>query len=177
MNTEVLVLNQDYEPLNVCAMPRAFRLVIGGKAEILAEGRPIRSASRSWAAPSVVRLRHRVRRPRPRAKLSRKEVFARDGHRCQYCGRGGVPLTIDHVVPKSRGGDSWAWENLVTACMACNHRKGDRAPEAAGLQLLRRPFEPRCDVYAIFLPYLRHDAYAAWRNFLFIDEGAAASGA
>ena len=111
MNTEVLVLNQDYEPLNVCAMPRAFRLVIGGKAEILAEGRPIRSASRSWAAPSVVRLRHRVRRPRPRAKLSRKEVFARDGHRCQYCGRGGVPLTIDHVVPKSRGGDSRSEEH------------------------------------------------------------------
>ncbi|NQW56884.1 MAG: HNH endonuclease, partial [Chloroflexi bacterium] len=81
------------------------------------------------------------------------------------------------IVPKSRGGDSWSWENLVTACMSCNHRKGDRLPEAAGLQLRRRPYEPRCDVYAIFLPYLRHDAYSAWRDFLFIGEGAAASGA
>jgi 5-methylcytosine-specific restriction endonuclease McrA len=151
--------------------------VLGGKAEILAEGEPIRSASRSWTAPSVVRLRHRVRRPRPRAKLSRKEIFARDKHACQYCGRAGVSLTIDHVVPKSRGGDSWSWENLVTACMSCNHRKGDRLPEAAGLQLRRRPYEPRCDVYAIFLPYLRHDAYSAWRDFLFIGEGVTASGA
>lgn len=177
MNSEVLVLNQDYEPLNVASLPRAFRLVLGGKAEILAEGDPIRSASRSWSAPSVVRLRHRVRRPRPRAKLSRKEIFARDGHACQYCGRTGVPLTIDHIVPKSRGGDTWTWENLVTACMACNHRKGDRLPEAAGLQLRRKPYEPRCDVYAVFLPYLRHDAYAAWRDFLFISDNAAASGA
>ena len=149
MNSEVLVLNQDYEPLNVASLPRAFRLVLGGKAEILAEGDPIRSASRSWTAPSVVRLRHRVRRPRPRAKLSRKEIFARDGHACQYCGRTGVSLTIDHIVPKSRGGDTWTWENLVTACMACNHRKGDRLPEAAGLQLRRKPYEPRCDVYAV----------------------------
>ena len=106
MSSEVLILNQDYEPLNVASLPRAFRLVLGGKAEILAEGEPIRSASRSWTAPSVVRLRHRVRRPRPRAKLSRKEIFARDKHACQYCGRAGVSLTIDHVVPKSRGGDS-----------------------------------------------------------------------
>ena len=125
MNTEVLVLNQDYEPLNVCAMPRAFRLVIGGKAEILAEGMPIRSASRSWTAPSVVRLRHRVRRPRPRAKLSRKEIFARDGHACQYCGRTAgqlrprESLTRDHVVPLSRGGTN-AWTNVVTACSGCS---------------------------------------------------------
>ena len=177
MNSEVLVLNQDYEPLNVASLPRAFRLVLGGKAEILAEGDPIRSASRSWTAPSVVRLRHRVRRPRPRAKLSRKEIFARDGHACQYCGRTGVSLTIDHIVPKSRGGDTWTWENLVTACMSCNHRKGDRLPEAAGLQLRRKPYEPRCDVYAVFLPYLRHDAYSACRDFLFISDNVAASGA
>ena len=80
-------------------------------------------------------------------------------------------------MPKSRGGDTWTWENLVTACMACNHRKGDRLPEAAGLQLRRKPYEPRCDVYAVFLPYLRHDAYSAWRDFLFISDNAAASGA
>ena len=137
MNGVVLVLNQNYEPLNVCNIPRAFRLVFGSKAEVIEyDHAEIRTVRGRYRAPSVIRLQHQIRRPRPRVKLTRREIFVRDRHTCQYCGRPAHDLTLDHVVPRHRGGGH-TWENLVAACKPCNHRKGGRTPEEARMRLIR----------------------------------------
>lgn len=168
MDGVVLVLNQNFEPLNVCNIPRAFRLVFGARAEVVEyDHTVVRTVRAAFHAPSVIRLQHQVRRPRPRVKLSRREVFARDGHVCQYCGRHGSDLTLDHVLPRHRGG-AHSWENLVTACMPCNHRKGGRTPEEARMRLARPPFEPRADLYSRFGPYLGDERNEAWRSYLFL---------
>ena len=131
----MLVLNQNYEPLNVCNLPRAFRLVFGEKAEVIEyDHQVVRTPRTEFRAPSVIRLQYLIRRPRPRVKLSRREVFARDRHTCQYCGRQTHDLTLDHVMPRHRGG-SHTWENLVTACKGCNHRKGGKTLDEARLRL------------------------------------------
>jgi 5-methylcytosine-specific restriction endonuclease McrA len=164
----VLVLNQNYEPLNVTNLPRAFRLVFGDKAEVIEyDHQVIRTVRTEYRAPSVVRLRHHVRRPRPRVKLSRREVFSRDRHTCQYCGRQAHDLTLDHVVPRHRGGGH-TWDNLVTACKACNHRKGGKTLDEARLRVVRVPFEPRSDLYSLFTPYLADERNEAWRSYLFL---------
>jgi 5-methylcytosine-specific restriction endonuclease McrA len=138
MNGVVLVLNQNYEPLNVTNLPRAFRLVFGLKAEILEyDHQVIRTVTQEFHAPAVIRLQHQVKRPRPRVKLTRREVFARDRHTCQYCGRQAHDLTLDHIVPRHRGG-SHTWDNLVAACKACNHRKGGKSRGATSTRCSRR---------------------------------------
>ncbi len=168
MDGVVLVLNQNYEPLNVCNLPRAFRLVFGAKAEVIEyDHQVIHTPRQSFRAPSVIRLQHHVRRPRPRVKLTRREVFIRDAHTCQYCGHQSHDLTLDHVLPRHRGGGH-SWENLVAACKSCNHRKGSRTPEEAHLRLVRQPFEPRSDVYSLFTPYLADERNEAWRGYLFL---------
>jgi len=141
--SHVLVLNASYEPLNVCTVRRAHVLVFKGKAEVIEQlGQPLRSATDTYAWPHVIRLLHYVRVPRAvQRKISRRALFARDGWRCQYCGSNGGKLTLDHVVPRSRGGDS-IWENVVTSCAPCNLRKGDRAPEEVGMRLITRPAIP-----------------------------------
>jgi 5-methylcytosine-specific restriction endonuclease McrA len=161
---QVLVLNASYEPLNVCTVRRAHVLVFKGKAEVLEDlPRPLRSASDTFRWPHVIRLIHYVRVPRAvKRKISRRALFARDGWRCQYCGSTGK-LTLDHVVPRSRGGDS-VWENVVTSCAPCNLKKGNRSLEEAGL-VLRHPPRPPTPVLFIRLaapniperwgPYLR----------------------
>src|SRR5580765_2656102 len=150
----VLVLNQNYEPLNVCNLPRAFRLVFGEKAEVIEyDHQMIRTPREEYRAPSVIRLQYLIRRPRPRVKLSRREVFARDRHTCQYCGAASRDLTIDHVMPKHRGGRH-EWENLVAACRNCNHRKGSKTLTEARMTLLREPRAPRADVRYLFGSYL-----------------------
>jgi 5-methylcytosine-specific restriction endonuclease McrA len=168
VDSVVLLLNADYEPLNVCDVRRAFRLVFGEKAEVIEyDHTEIRTPRELLRAPSVIRLQYHIRRPRPRVRLSRREVFARDGHRCQYCGRQTGDLTLDHVVPRHRGG-AHSWDNLVAACKACNHRKGGRVPDEARMRLSRAPFEPRCDVYSLFSPYLSDPRNEAWRDYLFV---------
>lgn len=168
MEGVVLVLNQDYEPLNVTNLPRAFKLVFGSKAEILEyDHLVIRTQRQTFHAPSVIRLQHHIRRPRPRVKLTRREVLARDRHTCQYCGRQSSDLTLDHVMPRHRGG-AHSWDNLVAACKQCNHRKGGRTPEEARIRLLRAPFEPRSDLYSLFSPYLEDARNEAWRTYLFL---------
>ena len=140
---QVLVLNASYEPLNVCSLRRAHVLVFKGKAEVVEQlDRPLRSASDTFRWPHVIRLVHYVRVPRlVQRKISRRALFARDGWRCVYCGTSGGRLTLDHVVPRSRGGDS-VWENVVTACAPCNLKKGDRLPEEASMILRRAPRPP-----------------------------------
>jgi 5-methylcytosine-specific restriction endonuclease McrA len=122
--TSVLVLNQNYERLNVCNARRALVLVDGGKAEVLEHAfGDLRTPSRIIPRPSVIRLVYMIKRPRPRVRLTRREVFMRDQYTCQYCGLKTRDLTLDHVIPRHRGG-AHTWENLVSACRSCNHRNG-----------------------------------------------------
>jgi len=160
----VLVLNQNYEPLNVCNARRALVLIDGGKAEVL-EHAPgfIRTPSTALPRPSVIRLVQLIRRPRPRVRLTRREVFLRDNYTCQYCGVRTRDLTLDHVIPRHMGG-SHTWENLVSACRACNHRKGGKTPEQARMHLRRQPFEPRASSAYLFHHYLDH--YVEWQKFI-----------
>ena len=164
IDRNALVLNQNYEPLNVCSVRRAFVLVYHGKAELLEDAdQQIYSVDRAFQLPSVIRLRRHVRRPQPRLRLNRREVFARDQHRCQYCGRHGLDLTLDHIKPRHRGG-CHEWENIVAACQGCNHRKAGRSPQEAGMRLLQEPVRPTATYAAMFGHY--QDRYREWRPFL-----------
>lgn len=145
-----LALNASFEPLTMLPVRRALRLIIEQKAEILEvdETRVFRSERRQLPCPSVIRLVRFVHVPRKfRRQVTNTFLFARDGYRCQYCGRhrselrGREFLTRDHVIPLSRGGDN-SWQNVVSACSPCNNRKGNLLPEEAGLRLLRQPTEP-----------------------------------
>jgi 5-methylcytosine-specific restriction endonuclease McrA len=160
----VLVLNANYEPLNVCSIRRAVGLMITGKAEMILNGRGgIHTASLVYPRPSIVRLSHMVHRPRMRVKLTRREIFRRDNYTCQYCGHRSSTLTVDHVVPRHRGG-AHSWENLVAACPQCNRRKGGRTPQQAGMRLLSMPKEPKASPVYIFGHLL--DDHAEWDNYL-----------
>ncbi len=142
MDSPVLVLNANFEPLGTCTTRRAMGLLLNGKVEIIAtRSELIRTPTRQFPRPSIIRLSAMVVRPHPHISLTKKEVFRRDRYTCQYCGQLGHPLTLDHVFPRRRGGLS-TWENLVTACPACNRRKGDRTPEEAGMRLRRQPSRP-----------------------------------
>lgn len=160
----VLVLNQNYEPLNVCNVRRALVLVLRGKAEVIESASAFfHTATRALRLPSVIRLVSYIRRPRPRVRLTRKEIFNRDGWTCVYCGRYTRDLTIDHVVPRHRGGPH-TWDNLVSACKTCNHRKAGRTPQEARMHMLLQPAEPRVGVYHSFMPYLENEV--EWRKFV-----------
>lgn len=138
-----LVLNATYEPLSIVPARRAVCLVIDDKADLVEHEADleIRSVSMSIPMPLVVRLRYVVKVPHHRrASLSRRAVFARDGHRCQYCGD--AADSIDHVVPRSRGGEH-VWDNVTAACRSCNLRKRDRTPDEAGMPLRSLPRTPR----------------------------------
>src|SRR5215212_6556171 len=166
VNASVLVLNQNYEPLNVCNTRRALVLVIDGKAEVLeAYDCTVASASRVFQSPSVIRLIYMIRRPRPKVKLTRREVFIRDGYTCQYCGRQAGDLTIDHVIPRSRGGPH-TWDNLVSACKTCNHRKGGKSLGEARMQLKTIPKEPSAGIYYTIERRLDTALNAGWEKFL-----------
>jgi 5-methylcytosine-specific restriction endonuclease McrA len=137
-----LVLNATYEPLCVVSARRAVVLVLGEKADVLHEtGAAMRSERLAVPIPSVIRLRYFVKVPFVRrAALNRRAVFARDAARCQYCA--GPADSIDHVVPRSRGGEH-VWENVVAACRPCNTAKRDRLLSEAGMRLRRHPRVPR----------------------------------
>jgi 5-methylcytosine-specific restriction endonuclease McrA len=168
---QVLVLNASYEPLNVCTVRRAYVLVFKGKAEVLESlDRPLRSATDTYRRPHVIRLVHYVRVPRTvQRKISRRALFARDGWKCVYCGTAGGRLTLDHVVPRSRGGDS-VWENVVTSCAPCNLRKGNRLLEELSMQL-HKP--PRAPAAALFIRLATPSIPTGWRPYL-RGHGAAA---
>jgi 5-methylcytosine-specific restriction endonuclease McrA len=140
--SRALVLNASYEPLCVVSTRRALLLVLDEKAELVhVTGRYFHSERNMFAEPSVVRLAHYVRVPyQARIALNRRAVFARDGHRCQYCGS--AAENIDHVIPRSKGGPH-AWDNVVAACRPCNSRKRDRLLEDSGMKLRRNPSIPR----------------------------------
>jgi 5-methylcytosine-specific restriction endonuclease McrA len=170
---QVLVLNASYEPLNVTTVRRAHVLVFKGKAEVIEElDRPLASATRVFPWPHVIRLVHYVRVPRAaQRKISRRALFARDGWRCMYCGQNGGRLTLDHVVPRSRGGES-IWENVVTSCAPCNLRKGNRLLTEAGMELR---VQPRAPAPVLFIRLAAPKVPQGWRTYL--PDGAFAEAA
>jgi len=160
----VLVLNQNYEPLNVCLVRRAIVLLFCGKAEVVQNGfGQIHSISNTFALPSIIRLIYMVKHPRHQRKLTRIEVFNRDGHACQYCGKESRTLTLDHVIPRYRGGEH-RWENVVSCCVRCNRHKAGRTPDEANMRLIRRPRCPQPDGFYIPPYYLQ--TYSEWRKFV-----------
>ena len=167
LNDPVLILNQNYEPLHVCHVRRAILLILNGKAEVVENNSSvIHSASFTMISPSVVRLGRLVRRPRPVPNLTRRRVFIRDGYTCQYCGRQVRDLTLDHVIPRHRGGQH-TWNNVVSACKACNQRKAGRTPQEAGMRLLKKPAQPSGgDPYLLYPFRIPNE----WRAYLGIEQ-------
>lgn len=164
MEALVLVLNANFEPINVCNTRRAIGLMLSGKAALIANGRgEIKTVSRSFALPSVIRLETMVQRPRPHIKMTRREVFRRDNYTCQYCGRKVPNLTIDHVMPRHLGG-MHIWTNVVAACPNCNHRKGGRKLEESHMSLLQPPREPPASAHYIFGRHI--DDNIEWMPFI-----------
>jgi 5-methylcytosine-specific restriction endonuclease McrA len=162
--TDVLLLNFSYEPLGTVSVQRAVRMLFSRKAEILHDtGRVIRSEKMAFPLPSVVRLLYYVTHRRKSVALTKKNVLLRDDYRCAYClAHCGGQMTVDHVVPKSRGGTS-SWENLVACCAHCNGRKRDRTPEEAGMPLRRKPHVPK---HIPWLVVRRNTQPAEWANYL-----------
>ncbi len=164
MDSPVLLLNGNYQPLHVCTVKRAMGLILAGKAMVVENGRGfIHTVSQAFERPSVIRLLYVVHPPRPRVRLSKREILRRDGYRCQYCGRPAANMTIDHVVPRFRGGEH-CWENLVAACPQCNRRKGGRTLEEARMRLLRQPFQPRPTAAYLFGTYLKENK--EWAKYI-----------
>jgi 5-methylcytosine-specific restriction endonuclease McrA len=142
MLDSVLVLNANFEPIHICNTRRALSLIINQKAALILNGRGyIHTVTTLYPIPSIIRLEKMIVRPRPIVQLTRHEVFRRDGYTCQYCGTKGGDLTIDHVIPRLLDGPH-SWTNVVTACIKCNHFKGAKTPEQAGMHLLKIPALP-----------------------------------
>jgi 5-methylcytosine-specific restriction endonuclease McrA len=136
---KVLLLNVSYEPLNVCSWKRAITLILKGKAEQLEHnGKLINNAIE---CPSVIRLKHFVIVPYKDIPLTRRNVLHRDEYACQYCGKTNQPLTVDHIIPRSRGGKHY-WNNVVAACLKCNNKKGNKTPKEANMTLTCNPTTP-----------------------------------
>jgi 5-methylcytosine-specific restriction endonuclease McrA len=164
MHEPVLVLNANFEPINICTTRRAVVLILGGKAAMVANGRGyVHTVRLLLPRPSVIRLEMQIHRPRPHVKLTRREVFRRDNYTCQYCGRRDTSLTLDHVVPRYQGG-LHVWTNVVAACPGCNHRKGGRSPDEARMRLLHMPKEPPVSAAYIFGRHLA--ANQEWNEFI-----------
>ena len=166
INYPVLVLNQSYEPLTVCRARRAVVLIFQGKAEMLENGVGfIHSISDTVPLPSVIRLARLVKRPRRERKLTRFEIFNRDRYTCQYCGQKTRQLTLDHVVTRYRGGQH-TWENVVSACVACNRHKAGKTPKEAHMKLVRPPAPPTGSPLFI-VPYHFLSKRDEWRKYLY----------
>ena len=161
----VLVLNASYEPINVCTVRRATVLVLKDRAEILERSEwALHAETVTLARPMVIRLKTYVRIPRDahRRKITRRAVFARDRWTCQYCGKERGNLTVDHVIPRSKGGGS-GWDNIVTCCAPCNRRKGDRLPRQANMVPRHRPKAPNATVFIhVAAPVIP----SAWERYL-----------
>jgi 5-methylcytosine-specific restriction endonuclease McrA len=161
--SKVLVLNASYEPLNITSWRRAVVLLLKGKAESLEPtdhyvypGLPM---------PSVIRLRYYVRVPYVEIALTRKNLLHRDGHTCQYCRKSGEDMTLDHVIPRSRGGQD-TWENIVVACVRCNVNKGNRTPKEAEMRLLKQPSRPHSSLYFEVNKHIKNGTNHEWRKYV-----------
>lgn len=160
-----MLLNQSYEPLTICNLRKAIILIFLGKAELVSDKnhKTIHSVSNTFPWPSVIRLNAYIKIPYKKIILTRKNILRRDNHKCAYCGRGDLPLTIDHVIPRSRGGDD-IWENLVAACLPCNSKKGDRTPDEANMPLRIKPYAPN---HIMFIRNSIGRMDEEWKPYLF----------
>ena len=139
--SNVLVLNYDYTPLNITSIRRGFVLVDKGKAEIIkSDDNPIIGGYKTYIRPVIIRLLRYIKHHAKNIRASRSRIYKRDGNECVYCGSK-KELTLDHVVPKSKGGGN-EWTNLVTSCFKCNLKKGSKTPEEAKLIMKHKPFAP-----------------------------------
>lgn len=163
MSSKVLILNQDYSAFNVCSVPKAFLLVYLNKAELIAQAddRFLHSISQTYFYPVVIRLNKYVHSPYKSVMMTRQNIFKRDRNTCQYCGAKDH-LTLDHVIPKSRGGKS-NWDNLITACQRCNTQKGDLTPEESGMQLRQQPYKPS---FLVFIRDFSGGPHDYWLPYL-----------
>ena len=163
----MLVLNATYEPLSVVSIKRAVVLLLKEKAELLeAAETTLRARGLAMPVPLVIRMVYYVRIPRAMAlPLSRRSIMARDQYTCQYCGATPLraDLTLDHVLPRSRGGRT-EWENVVVACRVCNQKKGSRTPREAQMSLARPPRRPRYVALALLGENHQREA---WSKYLF----------
>jgi 5-methylcytosine-specific restriction endonuclease McrA len=160
---KVLVLNASYEPLNITSWRRAIVLLLKGKAEqVEHNGRVV---YHNIPLPTVIRLRHYVKVPYKEIPLTRKNILHRDSHSCQYCGYTGDDLTLDHVVPRSRGGGEH-WENMVTACVRCNIKKGNRTPKEANMPLRQVPRRPHSSLYFEVTKHVKSGVHQEWRKYV-----------
>ena len=166
MNGRVLIVNQNYEPLNVCSWQRAVCMIFVGKAvAVERDSKMLRSPTMEMPLPSVVRLNYHVKRPLPEVKISRGSIMARDGYACQYCARKSKHLTLDHVLPRERGG-GLTWDNLGACCTDCNNKKGNRTPREAGLRLHAQPRRPRFIPFLSFATFTAAMKHPEWRDYL-----------
>ena len=167
LNRRVLVLNQSYEPLMVIGAKRAVILLLNEKVDSLENYREkIHSAYISLPLPSVIKLKHYARIRRKEIVLSRKNILKRDNHTCQYCGVRSVPMTIDHVISRKKGGED-TWDNLVAACVPCNTRKGNHSPREAQMVLVKTPRKP---TMILHLQKFVKQFQSSWRPYLFMKE-------
>ncbi len=164
LNSNVLLLNQNFVPLTVCTARRAVVMVWTGKAETIESTEMyVHSVSMSFDIPSIIRLLVFVKIPyRWNIQLTKQNILNRDHGKCQYCGRNEGPMTVDHVIPRSNGG-SETWGNLVCACSVCNNKKGDRTPQEAGMNLTKKPKKP-----SIGSLLFSHKVYinSTWRAYI-----------
>ncbi|MGQ9631304.1 MAG: HNH endonuclease [bacterium] len=163
----VLLLNVTYEPLQICSMRRALKLIFKNKAEVIEinDTKTINTISMQIQIPAVIRLLYYIKRPYSEVRFSKRNIMHRDGHTCQYCGASGVPLTVDHIIPRSRGGKN-IWENVVCACIKCNNKKGDRTPWEVGMKLIRKPYKPR---YIYTHMAVNMENYKIWEKYFLGD--------
>lgn len=171
LESRVLVLSSSYEAINICSAKRALIMIFKGVAQMVEQnGRVVHSPSISIEVPEVIKLNRYIRLPYKDITFCKKNVFLRDNHTCQYCGKkvSSSDLTVDHVIPISKGGRDY-WENVVTACAKCNHKKGDQLPEDIDLFPARRPKKPSS---ATYLHLVRHlgQKKEKWRKYLFFEE-------
>jgi len=155
----VLVLNADYNPINVTSLQRGFNLVYKGKAEIVKSAdSPIVSSFGKFVRPLIIRLLNYVSVKSRKIRVNRHRIMRRDGYTCVYCGSK-KNLTIDHIIPKSKGGDN-TWRNLVTCCSPCNLKKGDKSLEEIGMRLIKKPTEPN-----IFSDAVGQGLQKVWQDY------------
>ena len=162
-----LVLNYSYEPLQFCSAKRAIVMVLSGRAEFIeSDGYVVRSPTTTFKLPAVVRVLNIVRRTRRKGiAFSKKNILRRDNFTCQYCGSHENPLTVDHILPKSRGGKS-SWNNVVVAYKPCNLKKGNQTPSEKGMQLGKKPSKPEFHWPIFQLPSGPISHLKIWEKYL-----------
>lgn len=165
LNRPVLLLNQNYEPMSVVNVKKAVVLYYLKKVEFIEkDGLYIRSVNTAIPVPSVVRLINYKFIARKRILLTRRNIIKRDNYACQYCGTMIGPFTVDHILPKKKGGLD-EWENLVCACVRCNGKKGNRTPEEAAMPLVRQPQKP---THLFFIQHFFGVKDERWKPYLFM---------